>query len=207
MKRKIEITKCLIPVENGIDSEAPIIKGLKCFNFKRVTVGNRRYHQYEYIPDTMSLCDDSVFRINDDFIEIDDSIPSDRSTKCSEEKEVIGQCYRGIIKARLVMIAEDYTVELKTGNIVYQLFTTREYKIAEFAKKQLDRIIIENFSESPNECKTGYKEDFVYKNVLKEPANHTLQDCLKQLKFGRPAHAQKLLDNFIEITKLCYEEQ
>lgn len=41
-----------------------------------------------------------------------------------------------------------------------------------------------------------------HENILKEQANHSLQDCLKQLKFGRPAKAQKVLDKFIDLINL-----
>lgn len=36
------------------------------------------------------------------------------------------------------------------------------------------------------------------KNILKDQVNHSIADCLKELKFGRPAAAQKFLDKCIE---------
>lgn len=42
---------------------------------------------------------------------------------------------------------------------------------------------------------TVYESD--YKNPLKRPSAHSLQDCLTELKFGRTVKDQKILDNFI----------
>jgi hypothetical protein len=77
-------------------------------------------------------------------------------------------------------------------------------------------------SDTPKKCFgicRGFKAEFEYPNgggetytfnpndILKAPANYLLQDCLKQLKFGRPASDQKLIDKFIDITKLCYDDE
>ena len=37
------------------------------------------------------------------------------------------------------------------------------------------------------------------KNILTEQANHSLIDCLRELKFGRPVDAQNQLDEFIAV--------
>lgn len=35
------------------------------------------------------------------------------------------------------------------------------------------------------------------KLALRSPAAHSLVECLKELKFGRPAEEQKILDEFV----------
>lgn len=51
-----------------------------------------------------------------------------------------------------------------------------------------------------NKCISHLKNkrvDKPTKCILHEPLKHSLTDCLKELKFGRPRKAQKLIDNFI----------
>jgi hypothetical protein len=43
------------------------------------------------------------------------------------------------------------------------------------------------------------KEEYV--NPLNEPAKHALSICLKELKYGRPASTQMLLDTLIAMAK------
>lgn len=40
-----------------------------------------------------------------------------------------------------------------------------------------------------------------YINPLDKHINHDLSECLKELKFGRPATAQKLIDTMIAMAK------
>jgi hypothetical protein len=35
--------------------------------------------------------------------------------------------------------------------------------------------------------------------VLHEPAAHSLTDCLKELKFGRPGHEQLIIDELVNV--------
>jgi len=37
------------------------------------------------------------------------------------------------------------------------------------------------------------------KLVLHSPAAHSLEECLRELKFGRPAEEQKVLDELINV--------
>lgn len=41
----------------------------------------------------------------------------------------------------------------------------------------------------------SYESD--YDNPLRKPSAHTLQECLTELKFGRPVADQTILDDFI----------
>jgi len=37
--------------------------------------------------------------------------------------------------------------------------------------------------------------------ILTEQCKHPIVDCLKELKFGRPAQGQKLIDKLIKLTE------
>lgn len=43
------------------------------------------------------------------------------------------------------------------------------------------------------------------KNILTEQSKHSITDCLKELKFSRPAKAQELIDKLIEISESEHE--
>ena len=50
-------------------------------------------------------------------------------------------------------------------------------------------------------------QDNEHINPLDKHVNHELSECLKELKFGRPAHAQLLIDTMIAMAKKAEKKE
>jgi hypothetical protein len=55
---KIKITKCLFPIteDNRVEVKQPKIEGMQVITYTLVTIDDKPYEQFEFIPDNLNLC-------------------------------------------------------------------------------------------------------------------------------------------------------
>jgi len=65
-------------------------------------------------------------------------------------------------------------------------------------KVLFDDITIDDIKQALNDYFSNIEiEELKHDKILDNQSSHSLQDCLKELKFNRPAEAQKLIDKWI----------